>query len=63
MKETTITHPHGYLLDSDGNVCKLFGNWQIGTHTVPDHVESVEYVDGPAAHDVDIHDDYLTERS
>lgn len=50
MKEINIEQPHGTLIDSDDYVVKRFGNWEVGTHKVPESVESVEYVDGPAAH-------------
>ena len=53
-----IEQPHGYLLDGDGRVVDRFGNWTIGTHVVPDAVESVEYVGGASAHDREVHDDY-----
>ena len=58
-----IEHPHGYLLDSDGHVILLFANWETAEHSVPDATASVEYVDGPAAHDRDIHDDYRDDTS
>jgi len=45
-----ITQPHGYLRDSNGEVVQQFGNFEIGTHTVPDVVDNVKYVGGPAAH-------------
>jgi len=45
-----IEQPHGYLLDSDGNVVTRFGNWRLGEYDVADSIRSVEYVDGPAAH-------------
>jgi len=50
-----IDQQHGILLDSEGRVVKRFGNWHIGTHEVPDIVESVAYVDGPAAHERSVH--------
>ena len=53
-----IEQPHGYLLDGDGRVVLRFANWSIGEHNVPDSVESVEYVEGPSAHDRDVHEDY-----
>jgi len=59
-KELSIDEPHGYLKDADGNVVMRFGNWNVGTHSVPDAVESVEYVDGPNAHTEPFHDDYKT---
>ena len=45
-----ITQPHGYLRDSNGAVVQRFGNFETGTHSVPDVVDSVEYVSGPTAH-------------
>jgi len=45
-----ITQPHGYFRDSNGEVVQRFGNFETGTHTVPDAVDSVEYVSGPTAH-------------
>jgi len=57
-KTVDIEEPNGYMEDSDGKVCFKFGNWAVGSHTVPDYVSEVHYVDGPADHDVDIHDDY-----
>jgi len=53
-----ISKPNGYLLDSDGNVVVRFGNWEVGEHTVPDTVESVEYVDGPNTHNKPVADQY-----
>lgn len=61
MKELDIKNPNGYLMDANGNVCIKFGNWEIGTHMVPDFVESVEYVDGPSSHNVDVDQDYIRE--
>lgn len=51
MKEIEITNPHGVLLDGDGRVVTLFGNWEVGIQRVSEAVESVEYVSGPAAHE------------
>ena len=48
-------------MDSDGKIIQKFANWEIGEHTVRSEVDSVEYVDGPAAHNVEIHDDYRDE--
>ena len=59
MTDINIEEPHGYLLDEDGKVVMKFANWSIGSHVAPDSVESVEYVDGPASHDRDVHPDYL----
>jgi len=56
-----IDQPHGYLLDTDDKVVFRFGNWTTGDHDVSDVVETVEYVDGPSAHDRDVHDDYRGE--
>ena len=56
-----IEQPHGYLRDRDGKVVLRFGDWETGEHNVPDVVDSVEYVDGPKAHDEPVHDDYITE--
>ena len=53
-----IKEPHGYLLDKDGKVISRFGNWRIGEHSVPNAVESVEYVNGPSGHDKQVHEDY-----
>ena len=58
-----IEQPHGYLLDGDDRVVLRFGNWDIGEHSVPDDVESVEYVDGPADHDREVHEDYRNDPS
>lgn len=58
-----IEQAHGYLLDGDGRVVLRFANWSTGDHTVPDKAESVEYVDGPAAHDREVHHDYRDETS
>ena len=63
MKEVDIQSPNGYLMDSDGNVCLKFGNWKTTTHTVPDYVESVEYVEGPKDHGVTVHDKYKRDGS
>ena len=49
-----IQQPHGYLLDSEGRVVIRFGNWSLGERDVPDPVESIEYVDGPAAHTLQV---------
>ena len=46
-----IEQPHGYLLDEEGRVVSRFGGWRVGEHDVPEAVEDVEYVDGPAVHD------------
>lgn len=50
-----IDRPHGYFLDNDNRVVLRFGGWKVGEHEVPKSVASVEYVDGSAAHDRDIH--------
>ena len=63
MKEIEIEQRHGYLLDGDGNVIDKFGNWRVGEHRVPDAVESIEYVDGPADHEREIHGDYRSDNS
>ena len=57
----TIEQPHGYLKDADGKVVLRFANWSIGEHSVPDTVDSVEYVDSPSAHTEPVHDDYKTQ--
>ena len=61
MNTMTISQPHGYLLDNDGRVVVRFANWSIGNHQVPESVDSVEYVNGPSAHDRDAHEDYKTQ--
>jgi len=58
-----IKQPHGYLLDADGRVVLRFANWSPGEHTAPDAADSVEYVDGPAAHDREVHDEYRDDTS
>lgn len=61
MKEIQIKQPHGYLFDNNGDICLKFGNWKVGTHTVPDYVDlrrDPEYVNGPAAHDKPITSEY-----
>ena len=59
MKEIEIEQPHGYLLDADGKVFKRFGNWDTEQRqSVPDIVESVEYVNGPAEHDKKVDSEY-----
>jgi len=55
MKTIQIDEPHGYGIDADGRVCFKFGNAILGEKEVPDAVEEVRYVDGPAAHGVDLH--------
>ena len=61
MKNIEIEKPHGYLKDSEGKIVVRFGNWNVGSHQVPDVVNSVEYVDGPNSHDKQIHEDYQTD--
>ena len=56
-----INQPHGYLLDSDGRVVLRFANWSTGDHQVPEVVKTVDYVDGPNAHEKDMHDYYKTD--
>jgi len=59
-QEREINRPHGYMLDSDGRICLRFANWDTSqTHTVPDYITDVTYVDGPAAHDKSVHNDYV----
>lgn len=58
MKEISIEHPNGYLLDNEGRVVARFGEWPVGLHIVPDHVVDVEYVDGPDSHDRPIAEEY-----
>jgi len=58
----TIKQPHGYLLDADGLVVLRFSNWSIGDHSVPDVVDAVEYVDGPADHDKPVADKHHSEQ-
>ncbi|AFH22627.1 hypothetical protein OSG_eHP31_00075 [environmental Halophage eHP-31] len=58
-----IEQSHGYLLDSEGRVVTRFANWDIGSHPVPDHVDTVEYVDGPAAHSKPVDDAYKPDSS
>ena len=58
MTTKHIGQPHGHLLDADGNVIQRFGNWETGERVVHPATESVEYVDGPAAHDKPVHEDY-----
>ncbi|UBF23477.1 hypothetical protein HRTV-28_gp39 [Halorubrum tailed virus 28] len=53
-----IEQPHGYLRDSDGRVVLRFANWSVGTHPVPNDVESVDYVDGASAHSDPVADRY-----
>jgi hypothetical protein len=53
-----VDQPHGYLRDGYGNIVLRFANWQIGEHNVPDPVESVDYVDGPNAHEDAVADQY-----
>ena len=59
----TIERPHGYLLDADGRVIERFGNWTTGEREVHPAVESVEYVDGPNAHEKPVHEDYKSDTS
>ena len=61
MKEIEIEQPHGYLKDSDGKVAIRFGNWSVGTHQVPDHIDptKTEYVEGPNSHETPVHSDYI----
>lgn len=66
MTEITIERRHGYLFDSNGNICLVFGNWSTGTHRVPEYVDarrSPDYVDGAGAHDKSLHDDYIEDDS
>jgi len=58
MTKINIEQPHGYLLDSNDIVVKRFGNWETGTHMVPEKVDSVAYVSGPAAHTTQTGDEY-----
>lgn len=54
--ETNIEQPHGYCLDSDGNVCFKFGNFNTSEkHEFPDATEQIEYVNDPSAHDCTVH--------
>lgn len=54
-----IEQPHGYLLDSDGNVIKRFGNWSTEKdHQIPPEAADVEYVDGPTAHTRPVAEEY-----
>lgn len=57
-REIEIEHPHGYLLDEEDKVVARFGDWNPGVHKVSLAVTDVEYVDGPAAHDKEVHPDY-----
>lgn len=56
-----IERPHGYLRDADGRIVARFANWEVGDHNVVESVESVDYVDGPAAHGKQIAAKYKTE--
>lgn len=58
-----IEQPHGYLLDGDGAVILRFANWETGEHSVSESVESVEYVNGPSAHEREVHESYRDEQS
>ena len=58
MTEIYIKQPHGYLKDSEGRVIQRFANWRVGQLPVHPDTDSIEYVDGPAAHDAEIHEDY-----
>lgn len=58
MTEIEIQEPHGYLRDANGRVVTRFANWRLGTHNVPDSVESVEYVNGSNAHNESVADAY-----
>ena len=62
MREIEIEEPNGYFIDADGRICGRFGQYRIGIHQVPDHVADIEYVDGPTAHDEEVHEDYLAEQ-
>jgi hypothetical protein len=57
-----IYQSDGYLRDADGDVVVRFANWETGDHTVPEAVESVDYVSGPAAHDEPVAEKYLPDR-
>jgi hypothetical protein len=50
-----IEQPHGTMLDADGNVVQRFGGWRPGEYPVPSAVETIEYVDGPTAHERDVY--------
>jgi len=56
-----IEQPHGYLRDADGRVVNRFGDWTIGEHRVLEVVDSVEYIDGPNAHEEPKADQYRSE--
>lgn len=61
MKEIVIEEPHGFMKDSNDNICLRFGNWESGAHVVPDYVDArrnPQYVAGPAAHQQPLHEDY-----
>lgn len=58
MIDIKIEAPHGYLLDDKDRVVLRFANWQIGYHKVPDVVDNIDYVDGPADHERAVHEDY-----
>lgn len=61
-QEIQIEQPHGFMQDSQGRICLRFGGWDTEqTHTVPDYVEDVKYVAGPAAHKQPLHPDYKNE--
>lgn len=55
-----IDKPHGIMRDADGKVVLKFGNWEPGEHDVPDAVEAIEYVNGPADHGVKLAEEYRT---
>ena len=57
-KTIEIEEPHGYLIDADGNVIQRFGNWSVGEREVHPETKTVEYVNGPADHERDVHEDY-----
>lgn len=59
MTTINIESPHGCLKDADGRVVLRFGNWSTGSHDVPDAVETVDYVDGAAAHSEAVHWRYV----
>ena len=58
MIKKQIEKPHGYLIDADGDVIQRFANWSTGEKQVHNATESVEYVNGPADHEKQVHPDY-----
>ena len=59
-----VEQPHGYLKDGDGRIFIRFGDWSTEyNHNVPDVVdpEKTEFVDGPNAHEKEVHENYQTE--